>query len=69
MSNHEKSLNKIKELEFEVVSCQADVVEFQKLMMRLKEEQFKNKLCRNKVHRCSLKVSEMYEFLHKPINE
>ena len=60
---------KIEELEFEVKSCQADTAEFQRLMLKLEEVQFKNKLCKRKIHRCSLKINEMYEFLNRPIDD
>ena len=69
LSRHEKIKKKIEELEFEVMSCQADVTEFQRVMLKLEEEQLKNKMCKKKVHRCSLKINEMYEFLHNPIND
>ena len=68
LSAHEKSLKKIEALEFEVMSCQSDVNEFQRLMVKLKEEQFINLICKRKVHRCSLKLSEAYEFLHESID-
>tara|TARA_B100000902_G_scaffold323701_1_gene317584 strand:+ start:768 stop:1019 length:252 start_codon:yes stop_codon:yes gene_type:complete len=67
LSTHEKSLKRIKELEFETISCQSDIFEFQKLMSKLKEEQFRNTLCKRKVHKCSLKLGEAYEFLHESI--
>ena len=68
LSTHKKSLKRIKELEFESASCRFDVSEFQKTMDRLEEEQFKNSVCKRKVYKCSLKLSEVYEFLHESID-
>ena len=68
LSTHEKSLKRIKALEFESASCRFDVTEFQKTMDRLEEEQFKNSVCKRKVYKCSLKLSEVYEFLHESID-
>lgn len=67
LSTHEKSLKRIKELEFESTSCQYDIFEFQSLMSKLKEEKFINTICKRKVHKCSLKLGEAYEFLHESI--
>lgn len=69
LSKHEKIKNKIKELEFEVESCQADTSEFQRIMFKLEKEQLKNKICKKKFYKCSLKVNEMYEFLNNPIDD
>ena len=67
LSTHEKSLKKIKELEFESMSCQLDIAEFQRLMVKLEEEQFRNSICKRKVYKCSLRLSEISEFLHESI--
>ena len=67
LSTHEKSLKRIKELEVESMSCQMDIAEFQRLMSKLEEEQFRNSICKRKVYKCSLRLSEAYEFLHDTI--
>ena len=67
LSTHEKSLKKIKELEFESMSCQLDISEFQRLISKLEEEQYKNLICRKKIYKCSVNLSEAYEFLHDTI--
>ena len=67
LSTHEKSLKRIKELEFESMSCQLDITEFQRLMVKLEEEQFRNSICKRKVYKCSLRLSEISEFLHESI--
>ena len=67
LSTHEKSLKRIKELEFKSISCQSDIFKIQSLMSKLKEEQFRNTICKRKVHKCSLKLGEAYEFLHENI--
>jgi len=68
LSTHEKSLKRIQKLEFESMSCQLDASEFQNAMARLEEERFKNSICKRKVFKCSLKLSEAYEFLHESID-
>ena len=67
LSTHEKSIKRIKELEFESMSCQLDAAEFQNSMARLEEEKFKNLICKRKVYKCTSKLSEVYEFLHEAI--
>ena len=69
LSKHERSLKKIEDLQIKIAKCQADTYEYQNLILLLKEEKFKNELCKRKVHQCSLKINEMYDFLHKPIDE
>ena len=64
LSEHEKSLEKIKRLEFEAASCRADVEEFQRLILKLEEADLRNRLCKQKVHRCSLQLEEVYEHLN-----
>ena len=63
LSTHKKSLKTIKNLEFEASSCRADVQEFQRVMLKLEEANLKNKICKRKVHRCSLQLEELYEIL------
>tara|TARA_B100000927_G_C16177635_1_gene354024 strand:- start:215 stop:472 length:258 start_codon:yes stop_codon:yes gene_type:complete len=63
LSEHEKNLKTIKNLEFEASSCRADVQEFQRLMLKLEEANLKNKICKRRVHKCSLQLEEMYEIL------
>ena len=69
LSKYERSVKKIEDLQIKIAKCQTDAYEYQNLILLFKEEKFKNELCKRKVHRCSLKINEMYDFLHKPINE
>jgi len=63
LSKHKKSLKIIENLEFEAASCRADVQEFQRLMLKLEEADLQNKVCKQRVHKCSLQLEEMYEIL------
>ena len=42
----------------------ADVEEFQRLILKLEEADLRNRLCKQKVHRCSLQLEEVYEHLN-----
>tara|TARA_B100000085_G_scaffold71547_1_gene64151 strand:- start:306 stop:563 length:258 start_codon:yes stop_codon:yes gene_type:complete len=64
LSTHKKALKEIKNLEYEVASCNADTMEFQRLMLKLEEAEFRNKICKQRVHKCSLQLEEAYEILN-----
>ena len=64
LSTHKKSLKEIKNLEFEVASCNADTEEFQRLKLKLEESEFVNWVCKQRVHRCSLQLENAYEILN-----
>ena len=64
LSTHEKSLKQIEHLEYEAASCRADVEEFQRLILQLEEANFRNKICKQRVHKCSLQLEELYELLN-----
>tara|TARA_B100000035_G_C20753318_1_gene444983 strand:+ start:206 stop:475 length:270 start_codon:yes stop_codon:yes gene_type:complete len=69
LSTHKKNLKEIKNLEFEVASCNADIQEFQRLMLKLEEANFRNKICKQRVHKCSLQLEEVYEILNDARSE
>jgi len=64
LSTHKKSLKEIEHLKYEVTSCNADTMEFQRLMLKLEEADFRNKICKQRVHKCSLQLEEAYEILN-----
>ena len=69
LSTHEKSLKQIEHLKYETASCRADVEEFQKLMLKLEEADYRNEICKQRVHKCSLQLEELYELLNDTSDE
>lgn len=69
LSTHKKSLLEIKNLEYEAAACRADVEEFQRLILKLDEANFRNEICKQRVHKCSLQLEELYELLNDTRDE
>ena len=68
LPKYKKSLKKIEALEFEAASCRVDIQEFQRLMLKLEDTSYENKICKQRVYKCSLQLEEMYEILNDTEN-
>lgn len=54
-STHQKSLKKIKDLEFEVKTCSSDIYEFENLMMKYRGAIYDKQLCERRLKSCDQK--------------
>ena len=54
-ATHQKSLSKIRELEFEVETCSSDMHEFETLMMKYRGAVYDKQLCEKRLKSCDQK--------------